>query len=57
MFTFLTNDKPVIKIIRYGIIFIVLVTVKKIFLILSNSKLIQELKIAYATYDRTLIFT
>ena len=50
MFVFLTNDKSVIKIVQYGIIFLVLMfmfllnKLKNIFLILINLKLIQGLK-------------
>ena len=53
MFIFLTNDKPVIKIVRYGIILLVFMFLcfcyydknkKYLFLILINLKLIQNLK-------------
>ena len=43
MFIFLTNDKPVIKIVRYRIIFLVLVLVKK-YIPHINLRLIQWLK-------------
>ena len=48
MFIFLINDKPVIKIVQYGIIFLTLVFLFllnkiKIFVILINLKLIQGL--------------
>ena len=68
MFIFLTNDKPVIRIVQYGIIFLLLLNKQKnIFLIFINLKLIQALKNSvhrvqsyikiYLTYIRQILKT
>ena len=55
-FIFLSNDKPVIKIVQYGIIFLVLVLVKTIYSSYWLFKINSGLKIVYGAYDRTLKF-
>ena len=49
MFLFLTYNKPVIKIVRYRIIFLVLVLVKNIFLILIDPHTLPKLKLNVIT--------
>ena len=55
-FIFLSNDKPVIKIVQYGIIFLVLVLIKTIYSSYWLFKINSGLKIAYGAYNHTLKF-